>query len=121
MRKGKIAAQVAHASMKVFFDNMSIFPGKEHLSQKPYARLYNLDEDMISWMKYIFTKIVLGCEDEQEIHDLANKAKALKIPHAVITDAGKTEFDGVHTITCIALGPCKAEIVEKLTEKYSLM
>lgn len=120
MRKGKIAAQVAHASMKVFFDRMEETEiAWEDEPQDGYA--FPVTPEMKQWIDGIFTKIVVGCQTEEEIFDLEKKAKTLNIPCAVIVDAGKTEFNGVPTVTCIALGPCKAEIVEELTKDFSLM
>ncbi len=121
MRKGKLAAQVAHASMKVFFDKMTIFPNKFEPNGLPYAKINSLSESMVAWMEGPFTKIVLGCDSEDEIHDLASKAKTLKIPYAVIEDSGKTEFYKTPTITCIALGPCDSDIIEQLTQQYKLL
>lgn len=119
-RKGKFAAQIAHASMKVFFDRMEETEiAWDDEPQDGYV--FSVTPDMKQWIEGIFTKVVLGCQSEEEILLLEAKCKALNIPYAVITDAGKTEFHGVPTITCIALGPYKAEVLEELTKDFSLM
>lgn len=117
MRKGKIAAQASHASGKVFFDRMMPL----EYEGNTYFQSVNWTPEMVAWKQGIFTKIVLGCDSEEDILDLESKAKALDIPYVVITDSGKTEFHGVPTITCIAIGPCKAEVVEELTKQFPLL
>lgn len=121
MRKGKIAAQVAHASMKVFFDRMNKrydLKGNHISYELPHE---NITPEIIEWKEGIFTKIVLSCDSEEAILALQKKATELGIPHAVIIDCGKTEFHGVPTITCIAIGPDKAALVESITEKFNLL
>ena len=112
MRRGKMCAQASHASMKVFFDRMK-------KSENGY--ICDFTQEMEEWKNGAFTKIVLGCDSIYDIYDLQDKANSLNVPNAVIIDNGTTEFGGVPTVTCIAIGPCKAEIVENLTSKYSLL
>ncbi len=112
MRRGKMCAQASHASMKVFFDRMK-------KSENGY--ICDFTQEMEEWKNGAFTKIVLGCDSIDDIYDLQDKANSLNVPNAVIIDNGTTEFGGVPTVTCIAIGPCKAEIVENLTSKYSLL
>lgn len=111
-RKGKIAAQVGHASMKVFFDRMK---------KSDSGYICNFTEEMEEWKNGAFTKIVLGCDSIEDIYDLQKKADSLNIPNAVIVDNGTTEFGGVPTVTCIAIGPCQADVVENLTSKFPLL
>jgi hypothetical protein len=63
MRKGKIAAQVAHASMKVFFDRQITGLDstiRERILGDPHSFLViPLDDPMDAWVKGLFTKIVL--------------------------------------------------------------
>ena len=78
-------------------------------------------QEMEEWKNGAFTKIVLGCDSIDDIYDLQDKVNSLNIPNAIIIDNGTTEFGGVPTVTCIAIGPCRVEIVENLTSKYSLL
>ena len=39
----------------------------------------------------------------------------------VITDNGTTEFNGIPTKTCLALGPDKAEILDKVSGHFKLL
>jgi len=114
MRKGKIAAQVAHAAMKVFFD-MGDWYDPTHFM------IGNVTEPMAEWMQGAFTKVVVGVDSEDAIYQLAEQAKQADIPHAVIVDAGFTEFHGNKTTTCIAIGPDDEEKIDKLTGELELI
>lgn len=114
MRKGKIAAQVAHAAMKVFFD------WGDWVDHDCFE-IANLPSPMVTWMKGAFTKVVVSVNSEEEIYDLAKRATDLDIPHAVIIDNGLTEFRGNKTTTCIAIGPAESETVDQLTAGLPLI
>lgn len=118
MRKGKIAAQVAHASMKVFFDKMKI----EEIKEGEYtAHIVGIDKAIKFWMTGAFTKIVVGVESGEEIYELAKRASELNIPHAVIIDSGFTEFHRNRTTTCIAIGPAEAKKIDPITKHLQLI
>ena len=52
---------------------------------------------------------------EEELLELFKKAKGLKLKAHIITDAGRTEFNGVPTKTALAIGPNKANEIDKIT------
>lgn len=112
MRKGKTAAQACHASMKVFFDRMREDEDGGYVIGPDESWDWTLVRE---WIEGSFTKIVLRCHDENELLDLAAKAGALKLPHAVIVDNGLTEFHGVKTTTALAIGPADPEEIDKVT------
>jgi peptidyl-tRNA hydrolase, PTH2 family len=121
MRKGKIAAQVAHASMKVFFDRGKIIDAGGWYEgtwrdQLPTLRV-PLTLEMREWVEGLFTKIVLTVDSEDDLLRALILAQEAGLPTALITDAGKTEFHGVPTHTCIAIGPAQAEEIDKITGK----
>lgn len=123
MRKGKMCAQVAHASMKVFFDRISMegtyewspgtMSGKDVLTNA-----YNdFTDQMSEWMEGSFTKIVVGCNSEQELFDLQKKANEANIVNALILDNGNTEFKEVCD-NCIGTGKIRTfSSVEKYNNK----
>jgi PTH2 family peptidyl-tRNA hydrolase len=113
MRKGKIASQVAHASMKVILDQGNWLEDD--------CLIISVTPEQKEWINGIFTKIVLGCDSESDIHSLAERAKRLDIPYAIITDCGKTEFHGIPTVTCIAIGPYRSILVKDMTSEYKLL
>lgn len=118
MRKGKLAAQVAHASLGVFFDRMSYI---DHDSM--YGHYYDMymTEEMHLWKDGIFTKIVVGCEDESELLGIYENAKKLGLPVKLITDNGLTEFGGVKTNTCVAIGPADENDINPITGELKLL
>ena len=119
MRKGKLAAQVAHASMKVILDRMHKRP-----ESVDFMQVWNsfFTPAMLEWMSYgPFTKIVVGVETEEELFAIMDKALQANVPYALITDAGKTEFNGVPTNTCIAIGPDEEEKINAITGELKLL
>jgi len=60
MGPGKIASQVAHASMKVFFDKAEVLNLSKKLGGKGSNFLsMPISDDEKDWIEGIFTKIVL--------------------------------------------------------------
>ena len=90
MPKGKLAVQVAHASVEAVLGSSS--------------------DKVNSWRREGMMKVVLKVVDEVDLRYYLKKARAQKIKTAIITDAGKTFFD-TSTTTCCAIGP---DIVEKI-------
>ena len=124
MRKGKIAAQVAHASMKAVLNQANREVITHPLSGPIGVNLIiRLDSGsaLYDWLDGIFTKIVVGCDSEQELLDLYQKAKEQSIINALIKDAGKTEFNGVPTFTALAIGPDYNQIIDKITSHLKLL
>lgn len=115
MRKGKMVAQGAHASMKVFFDLMC------HTDDGCIIWDTDLTDAMREWMEGAFTKICVGVSSEQELIDVYVAAKNAGLPCSMITDAGKTEFGGVPTKTAVAVGPADSNAVDAITGKLSLL
>ena len=113
MRKGKIAAQCAHASMKAILDQMQSKNGKMTLDLS--------DEALKGWIDGKFTKICVSVDSEKELHEIFGKAKTAGLTCAMITDAGLTEFGGVPTKTCCAIGPNWAEDIDKITGHLKLL
>lgn len=118
MRKGKIAAQAAHASMKIFFDLMTDYDdiGK-YIMLLPEAHV----ESMKNWIDGSFTKVVVSVDSEEELLSLHEKAKKENLPCSLIQDEGRTEFNNVPTYTAIAIGPANPEVVNLITSNLSLI
>jgi PTH2 family peptidyl-tRNA hydrolase len=112
MRKGKMVAQGCHSSMKIFFDRIEYVNGEPMLS---------INQQMKEWMEGIFTKICLQVSSEQELLEIKVKAERLKLPVALIEDNGLTEFKGVKTITCLAIGPDFSEKIDEVTGHLKLL
>ena len=114
MRKGKMAAQAAHASTKVLTNRIWQLPGG--MEKWTIA----LDENMEKWIFGLSTKIVVGVDSEKELMELYIAAQLADLPHALIQDAGKTEFKEP-TYTALAIGPDCAEKIDKLTGDLKLL
>jgi len=115
VRKGKFGAQIAHAAMASFLSSGGITYTKEHFT------FSTKDLDAIDWISGQFTKIVVKVESEEELLALAKKIGELGFPHALIKDAGLTEFGGIPTFTCLGIGPIDSESIDPYTRHLSLM
>lgn len=120
MRKGKIAAQVAHASLGAFLNLMT--KTKVNMGKNTMVNgLLMHDTPEFAWLDGPFTKICVSCDSEAELFDLVKKAKAKGILNCLITDAGRTEFNGVATVTCAAFGPEWSDKLDELTGHLKLL
>lgn len=121
MRKGKMIAQGAHASMKVILDEMYRSPfGFTEEYTKFHMTILN-ESPLCQWLEGIFTKIVVGCDSEEELLSLRSSAQIYRVRNALIQDAGKTEFNGVPTYTALAIGPDDPEKIDKITGHLKLL
>lgn len=111
MRKGKIAAQAAHAAMAFLLDKLSLDGSIDD----------NLSANEYDWIGSGTTKIVLGVNSEKELMDLVKLGKDAGIRVNVIKDAGKTEFNGIPTITCAAFGPDDKDKIDKILGHLELI
>jgi len=129
MRKGKMIAQGAHASMKVLIDAM--IPDREKVAEfwknttSPDAQALEVKATfrgpVADWVLGIFTKVCLRVESEEELDAIYERAKEAGLPCALIVDAGKTEFNGVPTKTCCAIGPAMPEELDPITGHLKLL
>lgn len=114
MRKGKMIAQGAHASMKVFFERIEYCDHGEML-------IKDITLDMEEWINGQFAKICVSVDSEEELLDIFKKADEANLPCSLIQDAGYTEFDGVPTYTAVAVGPAKNDDINKITGELKLL
>ena len=123
MRRGKQISQACHASMKVFLDLYTKgYSFDEHLGEiNKYTFYYEKNKEWDNWLNGLFTKIVVSCDSEEELLELYQKAKDKKLPCSLITDAGLTEFNGVPTKTCIAIGPSNPDQIDEITKHLKLL
>jgi PTH2 family peptidyl-tRNA hydrolase len=114
MRKGKLAAQVAHASVGSLTKYMRNTDSGMHL-------FIPTDIPLWHWLSGRFTKIVVGCVNEIELFTIMYNAKRHDIETVLITDAGFTEFNGIPTNTCLAVGPDKNEKIDEVVKHLKLL
>lgn len=99
MGEGKLAAQVAHASLQAFEEAAGA-------AQR-------------EWKSGGQKKIVLQANSEQELFEFADKADVERLPHALVRDAGHTQLEP-GTVTALAVGPATPEKVDAVTGDLSL-
>ena len=117
MRKGKIAAQSAHASMKAILAEGDVVHKLYHSEYViPLRR-----PELLEWLAGRFTKVCVSVDSEQELLDVYQQAKDAGLICSLITDAGLTEFNGVPTNTVVAVGPAYPDDVNKITGHLKLL
>lgn len=99
MGTGKLAAQVAHASLSAY-----------EKADEGRRR---------QWKSGGQKKIVLKGSSERELHELAEIADREGVPNAIIRDAGHTQLEP-GTVTTLAVGPAADDVVDQVTGELSL-
>lgn len=99
MGRGKLAAQVAHASLSAYEDTDS--------------------RTRKQWKGDGQTKVVLKGDSERTLFELADRAEREGLPHAIVRDAGHTQLDP-GTVTALAVGPGAERVVDRVTGDLSL-
>jgi PTH2 family peptidyl-tRNA hydrolase len=112
MRKGKMIAQGAHASMRAI-----LMLGR----QDGDNFVIPLDERLAPWLLGRFKKICVSVNSEAELLALHEQAKSLGLITSLIQDAGLTEFGGVPTYTAVAVGPDREDRVDEVTGDLPLL
>lgn len=103
MGKGKLAAQVAHASLAA---------AEEAMAKR--------EKWFSDWKGHGQRKIIVRCQSEDELRDLLKKARAKKLPAALIEDAGLTQLEP-GTPTCLGVGPAPDEELDPITGNLKLL
>ena len=99
MSKGKIAAQVGHATLACYRSAIS----------EPLSR-----EWVRAWLHRAQAKITLKVDSEAEMDAILAAATAAQLPCEVIEDAGRTEVaPGARTV--LAIGPAPKALIDKIT------
>jgi len=99
MGRGKLAAQVAHASLSAYEDTG--------------------DRARTRWKGEGQKKVVLKADGEAALFGLADDAERLGLPNAIVRDAGHTQLEP-GTVTCLAVGPGDDDDVDRVTGELSL-
>ncbi len=99
MGTGKLAAQVAHASLSAY--------------EKAGTSARN------EWKSGGQKKIVLKASGEKQLQRLAEEARREGLPYALVRDAGHTQLEP-GTATALAVGPGEENVVDKVTGELSL-
>lgn len=114
--RGKLVAQGSHASMA--FITRRLDP---NCCYHPAAFTVRLSTVEQRWLDESFVKICVKVRSEEELLAIYEAAKAAHIEAHLVTDDGRTMFDGVPTHTCVALGPDLAERLDPITGHLPLL
>lgn len=98
--RGKLASQVAHASLAAFLD-------------APAAA-------RSAWLADGMAKVVLSCDTEAEVLDLHARAEAAGLAASVVRDAGRTVV-APGTVTCLGIGPSGEAAIDSITGSLPLV
>jgi PTH2 family peptidyl-tRNA hydrolase len=115
MRRGKEIAQGAHASMAWL--RQRIMP---HLTPAGRADQVQISEAERAWLELSMRKVTVKVGSEQELLDVYDKALAAGLVVHMITDRGLTEFGGIPTRTCLAVGPDYDDLIDPVTGDLEL-
>ncbi len=116
MGKGKIAAQVAHASMGAALSGMAMIATEYSLEF-----MVNRTSPLAHWLIGQFTKVCVCVNSEQELDDIYQAALTANIPAKLIVDSGLTAFHGIPTKTCVGIGPDYPSVLDKITGHLKLL
>ncbi|MEM2054366.1 MAG: peptidyl-tRNA hydrolase Pth2 [Candidatus Anstonellales archaeon] len=100
MSCGKIAAQVAHASLEAYL-----------ISDEKLRNMWRIEGAK---------KIVLKVDNLEQLEEIYNRAEAMGIRIVKIVDAGYTELDP-GTVTCIGAGPDFEDRLNKVFGSLKLL
>ncbi len=103
LSRGKLAVQVAHAAV------MAALDAKAH-HRKWFAE----------WVAEGQKKVVVHGGTLPEIRALHAQARALRLPNALVEDAGLTELPP-GTVTCLGIGPGPNAVVDRVTGHLKLI
>jgi PTH2 family peptidyl-tRNA hydrolase len=112
MRKGKMVAQGAHASLGAVLPYQGL----------RWRTLFSKKRRKVKrWLSGPFKKICLQVKSLEDLLLLEQVAKEAGLISCLITDSGLTEFNGVPTITCLAIGPDTQEAIDGVTGNLRLL
>lgn len=112
MRKGKIAAQVAHASILSIANNAQV---SDTIYDGKYTMKIRITPETKEWLKSDYKKIVVYVNSDHELLDLKSNCEKRGIPATLVIDNGLTEFNGKKTLTCLAVGPANDKEIDEIT------
>jgi peptidyl-tRNA hydrolase, PTH2 family len=103
MGKGKLAVQVAHAAVS---------SAEQTRRREP--------KWLQSWFVQNQRKICVKVQSEQDLRTIKSSLDEGGIPNAIIEDAGLTQLEP-GTTTCLGIGPCPEDLVDRYTGELKLL
>jgi PTH2 family peptidyl-tRNA hydrolase len=103
MGKGKIAAQVGHASIGAMTG----------VHENDRGRLE-------AWLATGQRKVCVKGDDAEHLLEMQRQAKAAGLPTTAVRDAGHTQVPS-GSLTVVAIGPAEASLIDQLTGELKLL
>lgn len=124
--KGKLAVQVAHASVKAIMDAAwRTTMGPDHFFKELHTMAvygFPTTSPIIEWLTNgDYAKVCVTVEAEKDLDFIFENAKLAKLPCAMIIDHGRTVFNGIPTKTCVAVGPDYPDKIDRITGHLPLL
>ncbi len=105
MSPGKLAVQVAHASVDAVLKSLDNDKWRKWLNE---------------WIVQGMKKVVVRVDNERKLLDLYEKCLSLEVPCSLIRDAGRTELEP-GTLTAVGVGPAPSRIIDKISGNLPLL
>ncbi len=119
MRKGKMVAQGAHASLMAVLGETH--EPNEALGAQGDWLLLSVDDPLRDWLSGDYKKICVGASSEAELLAIYSTAKEKGLRCSLVQDLGLTEFGGVPTYTAAAIGPADDGAIDAITGALALL
>ncbi len=113
MGPGKLAAQVAHASMAPLLDQMLSTENTRILNLESYPHTR-------AWLDGPFRKIILYVKSEEALLKKAKELEEAGIKISIIKDAGYTVFKEP-TVTCFGVEPLPSSVIDPHTKRLRVL
>ena len=113
MRRGKEIAQSCHASIAWLTSMIRDEKDSDMSLRSLWNSVLSIPER--EWLESSFRKVTLQVDSEVQLLAIYETCKLSGLEVHLITDNGLTEFDGVPTNTCIAIGPDYDEKIDLIT------
>ena len=114
MSPGKLAAQVAHASVSAFLQTFVNDKTEHEVRMSKEQAAYR------DWASRSQVKIILAVNSKQELVDIYDKAQHWDLPRSIIIDEGRTELTGMN-YTAVAIGPDDPREIDLITGDLPLL
>ncbi len=121
MRKGKMIAQGSHASMSFLTKGLNISQTINSEGDPCFFACIAFTEEINHWLRNSFRKICVYVNSEEELEAVHQKALDNGLISHMLTDNGATEFNGVKTKTCCAIGPASDHKFKNVTDHLPLL
>ena len=121
MRKGKMIAQGSHASMSFLTKGLNISQTINSEGDPCFFACIAFTEEINHWLRNSFRKICVYVNSEEELEAVHQKALDSGLISHMIVDNGATEFNGVKTKTCCAIGPASDHKFKNVTDHLPLL